>query len=558
MPAALLSLCLALAPAPQGPPTEIVPLDHLVQRGAEPRLPPWGTLLEQDVARPPNLLAAGESRTISTDAVVAMLQQLCRTAVEGGRLEFSVAGTALLATGEPADVAQAVGMLRHATAVLARPVTIELAVWDAADRVTPAAVLGPVEYTRFAANRAPIWRRTATAPGGEAVGLEHVRWSHYVRSLNIEVAQKVSISNPRPAAYGDGCHAVARAFPLHGVDEFALHVQFAVSQRRGVVRTLPTGMAGAADLELPLLESDFGAVSGRVANGGALAVTMRGQADGGGHRIVTARVLAAGPAGAVHDGFGIFPCGALTSSSLVHRVRAESDGLGLGGSIDDDVDPGHGRVDAEHLAELVQKALGDDDTGRVAVEVVAGWLLVQGPDAAQARVDALLRGVQERLLRNATVAHTGTLVLADGNAAAAVPTLHELVAPTLVGRELTLHRCLESPVVARLDSAVAQETASVVPVIETMQSGCWVTARLSPHFDGCHLRLRAQQRHGVVPQARSVMPGGGTWMPAEITRVSASHDGAVANGQALDHGDGPAVTVDGRSQRSTLATSVRW
>jgi hypothetical protein len=55
-----------------------------------------------------------------------------------------------------------------------------------------------------------------------------------------------------------------------------------------------------------------------------------------------------------------------------------------------------------------------------------------------------------------------------------------------------------------------------------------------------------------------VMPGGGTWMPAEVAVLTASHDGAAANGQALDHGDGPPLSVDGRTQRSVLSTTVRW
>jgi hypothetical protein len=37
-----------------------------------------------------------------------------------------------------------------------------------------------------------------------------------------------------------------------------------------------------------------------------------------------------------------------------------------------------------------------------------------------------------------------------------------------------------------------------------------------------------------------------------------NHDGAVANGLAIEHGDGPAVTIEGRSYRSSITTTVRW
>jgi len=72
-----------------------------------------------------------------------------------------------------------------------------------------------------------------------------------------------------------------------------------------------------------------------------------------------------------------------------------------------------------------------------------------------------------------------------------------------------------------------------------------------------YLQLQVQNHHAAIPQARSAVPGG-VLMTPEVARTLAGHDGAVANGQAIEHGDGPAVTVDNRSYRSSLGTTVRW
>ncbi len=556
MLASLLPFCLLCTPQGPGAVTEILPLEHLVHQRAPVTPPPWGSLLRRaDDGGAIDLLAADtDAETVAAGRIAALLGDLARDALDANRLHLSELHHSLLAVGEQAEVAHAKARLRQAAAVMARPVTIELAVWDAADRESPTPFLAPADYQRFAANRSPVWRRAATVHSGDAVALEHVRWSRYVRDLDVDVAQKQTIARPAIASYGDGAHAIVRAFQLFGADEFALHVQFAVARRRGVLRTLPTGMAAAADLELPTLETDFGACSGRIANGGALAVTLRGHADSGGQHILTVRAIAkTPPAPAAQDGFGLYPCGALTSATLTQRVRFATDGSTEldGGGV------GHGHVPAEQLLGFVRESLGSDGEA-AGVECGGGWLFVRGGPQVLAKVDALLRGVQERLVRNAAVVHTGAFAGADGAAAAGLPALHELVLPTLLGRDLCAVRCLETNVVAELHTAIAQEAAAIDPVVQALQSGCWLSARLSPRDDQLHLQLRVVQRHTVTPQARSVMPGGGTWMPAEVAVLTTSHDGAAGNGQALDHGDGPVLTADGRSLRSQLATTVRW
>lgn len=549
----LLTLGLSLAlPMPQGqaPVTEVLPLQHLLGGHATASLPPWRTLLRhpgQD-DRTPDLLGLGEEPTVlTTDGALDLLRDLHNEAVAAGKLHLEPLGTGLLAIGEATEIAKVRERLRLAAPLLARPVQIEFAVWDAADRETPNPVLSAAEFTRFFANLTPVSRGTATTRHGAAVALERLRWTRYVRDLDAEVAQKQSMTRPVTEQFGEGGHAVVRAFSLLAADEFAVHVQFAAAQRRGVVRTLQTGMAGAADLELPLLETDCGAFSGRIGNGGALAVTLRGHAAAGGQRIVTVRVSSrTPPANSVQDGLGIFPCAALTTSSL-SQLPGLDDGAGHSG----EPSGAEAHIPIESLLDFVRSNLGAETDG-LGLRGGGGFLFASGPGPTLARIEGLLRGLQDRCVRNATVRSTGTLAL---DAAAA--SLHELTAPTLVGRGLSLARHLETNFLADVWATIAQEASTLDPGVELLQSGCAFTAVVTPTDEGMHLRLQLIDRHAVVPQARSIMPGG-VLMTPEIALTRASHDGAVANGQPIEHGDGPNVNLDGRAYRSVLATLVRW
>ena len=160
-------------------------------------------------------------------------------------------GPALLAIGDAAEVAKTRERLQKSSPVLTRMLQIEFAVWDATDREAPTGMMTAAEFGRVFANLTPLSRCVTASRHGQAVALERMRWTRYVRDLDAQVAQKMSLSLPVTAQFGEGAHATVRAYCLCASDEFAVYVQFAVAQRRGVVRTLQTGTAGAADLELP-------------------------------------------------------------------------------------------------------------------------------------------------------------------------------------------------------------------------------------------------------------------------------------------------------------------
>lgn len=554
---------------PQEPPAtksafEMLSLQALCHEPAACAAPVWGSLLryvDPDERRWDLVAGVDDPPPLDPDSVARAIATIEAEATDSGVLFVEAVGDNLIAVGERTAVQRVRQLLDSATQIVARPLTVEFAAWDVADRETPAAVLDAAAYEHFVANRPPLWRALATGRPGQAIGLEHMRWTRYVRGVEAEVAQKQSQSRPATERYAQGGHAVVRAHSLVGSDEFAVHAQFAAAIRRGAVRTLQTGMPGGADLDLPTLESAFGACSGRVANGGALAATLRGNPAGGGQLVLTVRVWSRTPPVELgREGTSLLPCSALTSNALSRRIALPDPHDADGESVDGDEHAGYGHLDVDHLIDLARNVAADGDD-EASVHFGAGYLLVRGSAAARRRVEALLVGLQDRTLRNVTVQHGALLQVpppAEGETSPAVnKNLHELVMPTLPGRECVAYRLSETNVVSDVFIQIATEAGTLVPHVDPLQSGVWLRARLAPGAGALHLDLELLHVQAPAPATRAVMAGGGTLMPAEVEGVLLAHHGAVRPGTVIEHGDGAAVTVEGRSYRSSLSTTLR-
>lgn len=556
--------------APQEPPAqnavaEILSLQALCSEPDTPAAPVWGSLLcyvDPAERRGDVLVGIDDPSPVDPDTVARAVATIEADATESGALFVDPVGDSLLAVGDRAAVQRVRQLIDRATEIVARPLTVEFAAWDVADREAPAAVLDAAAYEHFVANRPPLWRAVATGRPGQAIGLEHMRWSSYVRGIEVEVAQKQARSRPAMQRYAQGGHAVVRAHALASADEFAVHAQFAAAVRRGAVRTLATGMPGGADLDLPALESCFGACSGRVANGGALAATMRGNPAGGGQLVLTVRIWSRTPPTRLgRDGVALLPCGALTSTALTRRIRLPDphradDEPAYGREV-----AGYGHLDVDRLVELARTAAATDDE-QASVQFGAGYLLVRGSAAARQRVESLLASLEQRLLRNATVQHSAVLQVpppAQGAepGAAINKNLHELVLPTLPGRECLGYRLFETDVVSDVFIEIAAEAGTLVPHVDTLQSGVWLRARVAPAAGGMHLDLDLMHVQAPVPATRITMADGGTLMPAEVEVARVAHAGIVLPDAVVEHGDGAALTVEGRTYRSGLTTTLR-
>ena len=135
--------------------------------------------------------------------------------------------------------------------------------------------------------------------------------------------------------------------------------------------------------------------------------------------------------------------------------------------------------------------------------------------------------------------------------------LHQISLPSLLGREANVYRLHESNCVADVGIEIASEAGGLVPAMQLLQSGCWLRARVVPVGDLLHADINLQCAIAPVPALRSVMPGGGVLMQAQVATARVAHAANVAIGADIDHGDGPSMTVEGRTYRSTMTTSLR-
>ncbi|HEB52255.1 MAG TPA: hypothetical protein ENI87_03255 [bacterium] len=554
----LLPVALSLS-APQTPQesiTRVLPLQHLCGRAEGRPLPQWGTLLQQRDGC--DLTAAnGEPIDLDSDDILGLLYPAVSDAVDADRLWLHVteAGS-LLATGNAADIAVLETALTDAERVVNRILTVEVAAWDASDRNAPAPILDAQQFARFVNDRQPLWRAIATTRPGRGTTLGQMHWTRYVRGINVEVAEKATVSNPVTDLFGQGGTAVVRAFSLIGCDDLAVHAQFAVGRQRGNVRVVQTGLAGSADLDLPRLESYFVNCSGRVAAGGALAVTMRGLEATGGDLVVTVRVQAA-PARELSDTTSaLLPIGALStaastaranSATLVPADRERSQGF--------EELPAFCRLSDDLLVQMVEGAIAQGEREADEVGIRGGYLYVHADAAGIARAKALLQDLQDRLVRNLTL-HSQATLHASPSADEPHPLLYALTLPVLLGREATAARMLETNVISDVFSEIAVDASSLVPGTRPLQSGTWLHARAEPVAYGLHLDLVLQNAVAPPPTLRSVMPSGGSLMPTETEIIHRTHDGAVQPGQTVEHGDGPTVNIDGRPYRSRMTTTV--
>lgn len=535
---------------------EVLPVPHITGPTLAIAPPQWNTMLQ--VVDGPDLLRASEAGPqFPIDGGVEFLRTLFAHEVESDTLHIDAMNDNLVLSGDSAAVAQVRERVKEIADALLRPLEIEATLWEAPAGDAPDGVLDPREFAERTKDAKALWRARTVARGGRPVMLDGQRWTSYVRDVDVEVAQKASGSRPSLASYCEGGRVVVLPHLLVSGDDVVVMVQFGLAQRRGPVRRQPTGVANQPDLEVPTLETTYGACSGRVRNGGALAITQTGDPSCGGRTMLTIRVAArTPPAARTGARFGIFPCGALTCSALTLRIapppaRPTEEVPG----VEEEENPG--LLTAEALQDWIRASLGADAETTFAIHEGGHHLFVSGNDRTIPMVESLLRGLEERLLQTVSVRTTGSLVPVDADNGPA-RRLHEIVFPSLHGRMGTVTRLLETNTIADLFIDIAQEATLHSPSIATLQAGTWLRVRAAAVGTGEHLDLLGQCMQFAPPVAQPTLPQGGVLGLTTTATTRFAHDGAVAKGQPVEHGDGTQVTIDGRTFRTTLATVVSW
>lgn len=449
--------------------------------------------------------------------------------------------------------------------IVTMPIELEAALYDFAGGQTADPVLDAAALARLVGERKPLWTSTRRSRSGGQLEFGRARWTSYVHGVQAEVAQKISVTSPILAQYFSGIRLSVVPHLLAGADDIVLHCQFAIGQPREV-RIQATGFQGQPTLDVPNLEINTGACSGRVTPGGALAITLGGSEAGGSRLLLTiaARLPATRPAARIGDAM-LLPISALTSTALQQpgsppRFDAEIDPV----THDRDPQPAYGCFDEDLLLDLLRSAGGPafgEDTAYMS-GVGNAWLMLHADDAAMARVLAALQALQERFLVNAGVrleaqlretATAGTFsALAERGA---VTALHSVALPSLLGRQFLCCRGLETTAMRGISIEIAQEAEVQHPAMSSQTTGLWCSGAVAPTANGAHLQLQAALNLQDPTPQRQFESGGVMMLPRpETTRVAFGEQ--VPDGAEVGLGEGPRYSLDGRSYRSTLMVRV--
>lgn len=573
MTISLLTLALHLLPAqqdPQAPPQrslETFSLRPFVAADHEPQLPPFGTLLpslhEAEVYEV-DLLGWPPGSQFEEDHVRHLFELLHGEALEDGRLELAVHGDRLSVDTDPERLAAVRAQLRALRTAMGRPIEIEARLYAAGDGPLPAPVLDAAAARDLAAGHRLLWRSSATTRSNRRAVFDALRWSRYVRDVNVEVAQNSKLANPVLGSWAEGLRIACTVHSLAGSEDLVLCVQFAAGQRREVQTVSPGGTHPGIDL--PRLATAFGACGARLPQASALVVALDGHRDAGDRflLVLSPRHPTPRPDERIGD-LSVLPVSALTHRALLHewalpeaRPQLHENQAEL--QIEEDESRQCGRIDADELLELMHRCAGDED--ELARVTLGGGFAFVRSERAGAAVAELLQGLQERLVRTValrcSVAAEETATadpLAPPAEGGAASVRHDVALPCLAGRNAMLFRGLEANVVRTQVPEIAQDAGILKPVIENLQDGLWL--RVCPTIDegaiDCDLAVQVTQQSPAV--TRQLVPGG--MMMLTDTTAARFVRQLRCQGQPVELGRGSTFAHGGRHWRPVVTFDCR-
>ncbi|MGE3173616.1 MAG: hypothetical protein AB7O97_13410 [Planctomycetota bacterium] len=521
-------------------------------------LPPFGTLLPSPadgLYRLDLLGDAGNGEPRTSELPVRFLEIAHQDDFDNEGMAYDASERLLQLEARPELMQQLRGELAALDAITGRRIELRAALYELPDGAAAATVLAPETDAR---RGRLLWESRAAAKHGATVTFDAMKWTRYVQQINVEVAQKQSISNPVVAVFGEGPCVAVSAHALVDSDDVALFVQFACGTLERL-ETVVTGVPEQPNLDQPLLATTFGAASARVTSGGAMQVAVGGATGGAPLLLVIEPRYTSPRAAAEIHGVALLPMTAMTSSALRQRRpfpdprshMLDNYEASFGG------DDGDSPLDPDQLAEIVRRAIAQEEAS---VEPCDGFLLVRADAAARQRGATALTHLQDQLLRNVSVRCTAVLDEASGpETFAAVQVdgqgralnLHDVALPSLPGRVATLWRGREAMAISTMVPEIAQEAAIAAPVVNLRQSGLWLRFAPPTGPSGDTFDLDAQLDQQEMAPARSLGTGGllqlgqcASLRARRIHALPADTDTTVARGVTM--------RLDGRWWRPSL------
>lgn len=541
---------------------KVIPVADLVAAMPLPRALPLGSLIDMNLhedAGGDGVLDGDEERMMYRVSELAdLVRSMTPLAWDDGNASVDLVGSSLILTGAPDQIHLIEQAVQQVVAVLGEAARVRAAVF-AADRTEPPA--GAAEsYTDAFARYSkqcgrPLWEGNASAYPNQIIELGVHRVTPYIADCDVEIAQSSALANPIVVGMHEGTRLQVELHALTGSSDLVLFCHYALGEKLalhpvslGPDRALPT-------LQSPEMATTLGSVSGRIANGGSLAVHLAGALEG------RALVLLLGAertpvAPAQQREAGIWPISAFLSTALRRQVvphASEEPSLDRLSSptvsVREDPMPSVAPAEAELWHDLLTRALGDGDVDVSVLE--NGFVRVRGDATAREVAAHLIETYQDQFLKTVDVE---LRTAGDG----ATPALRSVVTPALLGRSQYLVHGIETTTVTDADVEVAQKAGISDPKVRRQFSGIVAQVQVYP---GRARELGARAWVEVVQTAAptSFAMGtekGVTLQQSTVTRATFRHAGLMPSG-ALDLGETGELVVGRERVRARQGLAVR-
>lgn len=473
--------------------------------------------------------------------VVELLKGRHASAVDSERLVLDTSlttrpetvgiGGSLLVRGQLAAVEACLRDFDAIVAAVGRPLEVTAYRLPLPEGPLPAATWDAAALQQALQRARPLWLAHGRTRSGGPLRLAQESGRGYLRDVDVEVASRARITDPKPDVVFAGARATLTAHALAG-DEVLLSGSWLLSEPVALHQQA-MGTDGQR-LDLPEQRTACVSFAGRVSSGGALVVAGRGGDVGpsGFLLVVGARYLAP-PAGDLPADLLVRPVGALLTQRGTVRPQ-------LGWRLPGDDRDGFplvardGGLDETDLSKLLSSAMAGQGS------LDDGVLTVSGDVDACRRTDVALTQLMAQLrpaALHSRVEGQGLAVLE-----CVQPVLGDRAAFAFLGRERAL--------LCDQEVEIAEKAQIPNPIVDVARAGLWhfATAVAGPstwHLAGAwtvaaheapHLREHADK----PPMNLQLVDYRTTMLP---------WDAPMAVGQEHVLGDGPAWTANGPATR---------
>jgi len=569
-----LTLCLMQTALPQVPgqqpqqSIELFSLRPYTVHRAEPPPPLFGTMMSspQDSPEQLNLLDEWQEQLWEADDFVNLVQSWNRAAFEDRSMFVNSNEDRMLVQADAVQLEQLRRNIRQLFLVLGQPIEITASIFLVDDARPTEPVLHADQLAELQRSGQQLWSNTTTTRSSLLTSFDALRWSRYVRDVEVEVAQNSKVAVPMVDVFAEGLRISVLPHSMVKTEDIAIQAQFSIGDRRGL-ETLATGVPGHPNIDLPRLESAFGAVAARVPSGGGMAVLLAGTEACGARLVLVISPRYPSPRQSDYiDNVLVAPVSALTNGSMIYGISlTDSKPVCNGDDVGDgpdttDAEQCVGRIEGDELEEVLLAAL--DDSQVTSCELQGGFLLLSAPAEVAEQARTTLTALQDRLVRNAAVHCSVDASEVESHSPMAKEiqdgehrVLHRVALPCLAGRTSVLFRGIEQNSVRTMMCEIAQDAHILDPVVERLSSGLWTIACPSLTEDGveCDLTLQFDYQTPTVKQPLA---------PAGMLMLSDSSSIRVQSAQLFTEqpivvATGTTVRIDQRFWRPRLMVSCR-